>query len=295
MAQKWVKEAQNNVKNKVHLRLETEKAMGTAKKENKELLSKLNAEEREIRSAEARLKNAQTQAEDQRKLLYQTKIEPATLRELALDLRVELQKGKEAVKLAKEAAEAEKQASYTLGVEETQARLTEELAEVCRDYCNVTWDEAFTVAGVPVDSAWRQLGNIYYHPDICEVPSAIPSPPALALETSEQPLTVQAALPLLEALKGPSQAGDQGQGADGAKDKGKGKGTKPPSEAKDAAKAKEAEAKAKEVEAKTKEADPKAKDASTSQLRQKEAPPPPKAKAQHLGFSCSLFIYLFIL
>ena len=184
--------------------------MGTAKKENKELLSKLNAEEREIRSAEARLKNAQTQAEDQRKLLYQTKIEPATLRELALDLRVELQKGKEAVKLAKEAAEAEKQASYTLGVEETQARLTEELAEVCRDYCNVTWDEAFTVAGVPVDSAWRQLGNIYYHPDICEVPSAIPSPPALALETSEQPLTVQAALPLLEALKGPSQAGDQG-------------------------------------------------------------------------------------
>ena len=48
---------------------------------------------------------------------------------------------------------------------------------------------------------------------------------------------------------------------------------------KDAAKAKEAAAKAKEVEAKTKEADPKAKDASTSQLSQKEDPPPPKAKA----------------
>ena len=70
--------------------------MGTAKKENKELLSKLNAEEREIRSAEARLKNAQTQAEDQRKLLYQTKIDLTTLRQLVLQLRAELQKAKEA-------------------------------------------------------------------------------------------------------------------------------------------------------------------------------------------------------
>ena len=181
--------------------------------------------------------------------------------------------------MAKEVVEAKRQASYAFGVEETQARLTEELAEVCRDYCNVTWDEALNVAGVPVDSVWRQPRSIYYHPDIHEVPSAIPSPPALALETLELPLIAQAALPLPEASKGPNQAGDQGQGADGAKDKGKSKGTKPPSEAKDAAKAKEAEAKAKEVEAKTKEADPKAKDAPTSQLSQKEDPPPPKAKA----------------
>ena len=43
--------------------------------------------------------------------------------------------------------------------------------------------------------------------------------------------------PLLEASIGPNQASDQGQRADGAKDKGKGKGTKPPSKAKDAAKA----------------------------------------------------------
>ena len=128
--------------------------------------------------------------------------------------------------------------------------------------------------------AWRQLGSIYYHPDIREVPDAILFPPALAQETLEQLLTAQAALTLPEASKGPNQAGDQGQGADGAKDKGKGKGTKPPletkdkdkgkgtkppTEAKDVAKAKEAEAKAKEVEAKTKEANPKAKDAPTFQ------------------------------
>ena len=45
-------------------------------------------------------------------------------------------------------------------------------------------------------------------------------------------------------------------------------------EAKDAAKAK-----AKETKAKTKETNPKAKDNPTSQLSQKEDPPPPKAKA----------------
>ena len=82
-------------------------------------------------------------------------------------------------------------------------------------------------------------------------------------------------------MKGSSETGDQSQGVERAKDKGKGKGkgTKPPSEAKDATKAKEVEAKAKEVEAKTKEADPKAKDALTIQQSQKEAPSPPKAKA----------------
>ena len=45
------------------------------------------------------------------------------------------------------------------------------------------------------------------------------------------------------ALKGSSQAVDQGQGAEGAKDKGKGKEKKSSSEAKDAAKNKEPVAK----------------------------------------------------
>ena len=58
MAEEWVKEARNDVKNKVYLRLETEKALGAAKEENKELLSKLTAEKKERRSAKAGLKNA---------------------------------------------------------------------------------------------------------------------------------------------------------------------------------------------------------------------------------------------
>ena len=134
MIEEWVKEAQNDVKNKVHLRLETEKALGAMREKNKELLSKLITEKRERRSAEVGLKNAQTQAEDQRKLLYQTEIELPTSRQLVMDLKVDLQKAKEVAQLAKEAAKAKKQASCLLDVEETQAKLTEELVKVCRDY-----------------------------------------------------------------------------------------------------------------------------------------------------------------
>ena len=96
--------------------------------------------------------------------------------------------------MAKEAAEAEKKASYQLGVEETEIRLAEELSEVCRDYCNATWDKALTAAGVLVDFALRLLGNIYYHPHIWEIPSAS-SPSAPIPEPSRQPLVVLDALP----------------------------------------------------------------------------------------------------
>ena len=61
-------------------------------------------------------------------------------------------------------------------------------------------------------------------------------------------MVAQTTIPPPKALKGSSETGDQGQKA-----KDKGKGTKPPLEAKDAAKAKEVEAKAKEAKAKTKE------------------------------------------
>ena len=142
------------------------------KKENKDLFSKLIAEERERKSTQAGLKTAEAQAEDQRKLLYQTKIELATSKQLVLDLKAELQKVKESAQLAREVAETKKQTSYILSVEETQAKLTEELAEACRDYCNVTWDEALNIAKVLVDSALRQPGSIYYHPNIREVPGA---------------------------------------------------------------------------------------------------------------------------
>ena len=94
-----------------------------------------------------------------------------------------MQKAKEEVQLAKEAAKAEKKTSYQLGVEETEIRLAEELSEVCRDYCNATLDKVLTAVGVPADSALRLLGSVYYHPQIREILSTS-SPPASTPEPS---------------------------------------------------------------------------------------------------------------
>ena len=69
--------------------------------------------------------------------MHFTEINLATEKQLVTDLHEELRKAREAVQLVKEAAEAEKQATYMLGVEKTQARLTEELSIVCREYCSI--------------------------------------------------------------------------------------------------------------------------------------------------------------
>ena len=54
--------------------------------------------------------------------------------------------------MAEEAMEASKQASYKLGVQETEIQLMDGLAEVCRDYCKEVWLEALNLAGVPATS-----------------------------------------------------------------------------------------------------------------------------------------------
>ena len=89
-------------------------------------------------NAEAGLKTTEKRFEDICKQLHYNKINLATEKQLVTELRKELRKAREAVQLIKEAAEAEKQAAYTLGVEETQARLTEEFSIVCRDYCDIS-------------------------------------------------------------------------------------------------------------------------------------------------------------
>ena len=171
--------------------------------------------------------------------MHLTEIDLATQKQMVIDLQV--QKAKEEVQLAREVAEVEKKASYPLGVEETKIRLAEELSEVCWDYCDVTWDKVLTVVGVPADSVLRLPGSMYYHPQICEIPSAS-SPLAPAPESFEQPLAIPYALPFPEISNGSSQVGDQGQGAKGEKGKDKDKGKKPFAKAKDTAKVKEAEA-----------------------------------------------------
>ena len=96
-----------------------EKSIGSLKQENFKLSEKFKEAEKGRRSAEAGLKNAKTQAEDQHQKLFVIETSHVTERQTVLDLRAALQKAVKEVRLAKEesqlvreAAEAEKKASY---------------------------------------------------------------------------------------------------------------------------------------------------------------------------------------
>ena len=58
VAEEWVKDAKNEARVEVNLHIKTNKALGAAKQINQELTTKLTAEERVRKNAEAGLKNA---------------------------------------------------------------------------------------------------------------------------------------------------------------------------------------------------------------------------------------------
>ena len=45
---------------------------------------------------------------------------------------------------------------------ETEQRLAKDMAEVCKDYCTVTWNEALNSVGVPADSELRRAKKVYF-------------------------------------------------------------------------------------------------------------------------------------
>ena len=129
----------------------------------------------------------------------------ATERQTVLDLKAALQKVEKEVRLAKEetqlvqeAAEAEKKASYQLGAKETKARLSEELPEVCRDYCSISWAHALDVVRVPADSTLRLPEKVFFPPEIREILDGTP-------KASDQALVILDAIPLLDKAKDPAK------------------------------------------------------------------------------------------
>ena len=172
-------------------RCEVEKALGIANHEKMQLAEKLKAAESARQSAETGLKPAEAQVEDQCKQLYTTQINLATEKAMVLDLKIELQKAQEALKMAKDAAKAAETATYECGVVETEARLIAEVMVVCRNYCTKTYYKALDRAGVPADFDLRRADKVYYPEDIKEDPTALPPPAALPLPPPEQPLTTQ--------------------------------------------------------------------------------------------------------
>ena len=109
----------------------------------------------------------------------------------------ELRRVKEEAQLIREAVEAEKNASRQLGVQETEARLSEEIPEVCRDYCSISWARSLDAAGIPADSALRLPENIFYPQEIRKNPDG-------AQTASERDLAVPDAVPVLDKAKDPA-------------------------------------------------------------------------------------------
>ena len=193
MAEDWVQNANNifEAEAEAQTRRDVEKAFGIANHEKTQLAEKLKAVESACQSAEVGLKNAEAQAEDQRKQLYTTQLNLATEHAVVLDLKAKLQKAKEALKAAQEAVKATETAAYERRVLETEASLTAEVTVVCRDYCAETYKQALDRVGVPADSDLRRADQVYYLEDIREDPTAFPHLAALPLPPPEQPLTTQ--------------------------------------------------------------------------------------------------------
>ena len=72
MAEEWVRSANNKFDAESQSQRKVEKALGTANHEKTQLAEKIKAAKSVRQSAEAGLKNAKAQAEDQRKQLYTT-------------------------------------------------------------------------------------------------------------------------------------------------------------------------------------------------------------------------------
>ena len=190
VGKEWVKNTHDEVKVEAYSHFEAKKPFGALKKGNTELSEKLKEAYKARLSAEVGLKTAERQAEDQHQKLHIVEINLATEKQIVLDLKVELQRTKDAARVAKEDAEAMVRESYERGVGDTEAWLAEEVAVVCRHYCTESYGVAMDWAGVPADSELRRAVNIFFLEDIREILDTIPSTEQLST-TQAPPLDVE--------------------------------------------------------------------------------------------------------
>ena len=64
-------------------------------------------------------------------------------------------------------------ASYDRGVKDTEVRLAEEVATVCREYITLSWGVALDQAAIPADSDLRKIENIFFPEDVREIPDKV--------------------------------------------------------------------------------------------------------------------------
>ena len=221
-----MKNACNEARAAFDARSKVEVEIGALKENHSKMAEQLKEAVRARDSAEGGLKTTEKQFEDIRKQLHYTEINMAIEKQLVTELREELRKAKEAAQLFKEVAEAEKQAAYSLGVEETQAKLTKEFSTVARDYCGICWGKAIYVAGVLTDSSLRRPESIYYDPEIRELSNPSSSLLEQAAQVSEVPKVDQVPLAPLEASMDSHQDIGKGKEAETFQGKDKGKDKK---------------------------------------------------------------------
>ena len=185
VAEECVKSAYNKFEAESNFRREVEKTLRSIKEEKSQLAEKLKTFEHNRQSALTGLKTTEAQAKVQRKRLFTTELNLATKKAAVLSLKVELEKAKAEAQAIQEATQATERVAYERGILETEQRLAEEVAEVCRDYCYMTWDVALKNAGVSTNSELRRVDRVFFPEHIREIPTDLSSA-ALPLPSLEQ-------------------------------------------------------------------------------------------------------------
>ena len=191
MAEDWVRSANNSLNAKIQNQHDVEKALGTANHEKTQLAEKLKVAKNGRKSAEAGLKSAEVQVEDQRKALYTTQLNLATKKAAVLDLQSKLLRAEEALKVAQETAIATKTLAYERGVLETETRLTAEVTAIYREYCAETYSQALDRTRIPADSNLKRTDQVYYPEDLRKNTTPPPPPATLPLPPPNEPLPAQ--------------------------------------------------------------------------------------------------------
>ena len=105
-----------------------EKVVGVLRQEKESLSEKVKEAIQTRDSVEAGLKTTERQAKDMLQKLHVIEINLATEKQLVLDLKAQLQKAKEAARVAREATEATVKVFYECRVLDMENRLMEEVA-----------------------------------------------------------------------------------------------------------------------------------------------------------------------
>lgn len=184
VAEEWAKKAREDMQREAQSCAAAERAAADLKRDLDRQDNELKEVKKANASAAAGLKNAEKQADELRKQLRHSEERLSAEQQAVSELKAELARTKEEARLSREVAEKAVAASYERGVHDTEERLAEEVATVCREYVTSTWGLAMDRAAVPADSDLRKAENIFFPAEIREIPSEVASTKPLPADSS---------------------------------------------------------------------------------------------------------------